>query len=212
MLPERSGGSSHSVINLHHIAFHCQHRRFSSHTIHALGERILNVYPLFQKIATQRPAITTFLWDLLIPPSLKHVWLLYCNWTKCHQRCPEDISSCWICHQALFWTYPFWVCVAKCKWMRQLFDWRKPHFTVWLWIYDPAVPKRPFPPHGYTLHCAAVCGLPSIVKVLALEPPQDVSSRSFNDKLGPLCLVSQEGHVDIAQILVEHNTDAAAHE
>jgi len=96
--------------------------------------------------------------------------------------------------------------------MKQLFDRRKPHFAVWLWICDSAVPQRPLPPHGTTLHCAAVCGLRDIVKGLAIEHPQGVDSRSFGDELGLLYLASREGHLDVGQILVGHDADAVAQE
>ncbi len=91
--------------------------------------------------------------------------------------------------------------------MKQLFDLRKPHFAIWLWICDPTLPcwqrkqepaERPQPPHGTPLHYAAFCGLHEVVKVLAIEHSEDVNSRSFKDESTPLHLASQEGHVEIA--------------
>jgi len=60
------------------------------------------------------------------------------------------------------------------------------------------------------LHYAAFCGLHEVVRVLAIEHSEDVNSRSFNNKSTPLHLASQEGHVEVAQSLVEHGADAAA--
>jgi len=102
--------------------------------------------------------------------------------------------------------------------MKQLFDWRKPHLAVWLWICDPTVPswrrdkseKAPLIPYGTPLHYAAFCGLHDIVKVLAIERPQDVNSRSFTGEETPLHLTSRVGAVDLAWFLIDLGADAAA--
>src|SRR6267142_1184259 len=103
--------------------------------------------------------------------------------------------------------------------MKELFDERKPHLAVWLWIYDPTLlmdqwtrdlfPKRwlPVAPRGTPLHYAAFCGLRNIVKVLVTEQLQDVNSRRFST---PLHLASQQGHVEVAHFLVENGADATA--
>jgi len=100
--------------------------------------------------------------------------------------------------------------------MRQLFDGSKPHLAIWAWIYDPTIPwkgqkrfERPLPPHGSPLHYATFCDLPSIVKALAIEHPQDVSSRGFDDESTPLHLASRMGYVEIARLLIEHGADVA---
>jgi predicted Fe-Mo cluster-binding NifX family protein len=102
--------------------------------------------------------------------------------------------------------------------MKELFDERKPHFGIWLWIWDPTLPPWhqntqagwPLPPCGTPLHYAAFCGLHGIIKVLATEKSQDVNSRNFRDELTPLHLASQEGHVEVARFLVEQGADATA--
>ena len=100
--------------------------------------------------------------------------------------------------------------------MKQLFDWRRPHLAIWLWVSDPTVPpwrlnrkseKSPLTPHGNPLHYASFCGLHDIVEVLAIEHPQDVNSRSFLGEETPLHLTSQ---VDVARLLIEHGADATA--
>ncbi len=102
--------------------------------------------------------------------------------------------------------------------MKRLFDKRKPHFAIWLWIHDPAeriwggpMPaETPLPPRGTTLHYAAFCGLREIVRVLAIEHSEDVNSRGFDIESTPLHLAILGGHVDITWFLVEHGADAAA--
>ena len=101
--------------------------------------------------------------------------------------------------------------------MKQLFDDSKPHLAIWLWIYDPTVfweedeqAERPAPPRGTLLHYAAFCGLHDFVKILTIERPQDVDSQSFSDEATPLHLASEEGHVDVARILVGHGADTTA--
>ena len=102
--------------------------------------------------------------------------------------------------------------------MKQLFDWRRPHLAVWLWICDPTVPswrrdksgKGPLTPHGTPLHYAAFCGLRDVVKALVVEHAQDVNSRGFTGEETPLHLTSRVGHVDMARLLIEHGAYAAA--
>ena len=102
--------------------------------------------------------------------------------------------------------------------MKQLFDRRKPHLAIWLWIHDPTTPfwrrkrikKAPLTPDGTPLHYASFCGLQDVVKDLAIEHPQDVNSRGFYGGETPLHLTSQVGHVDVARLLIEHGADAAA--
>src|SRR6267142_2172280 len=102
--------------------------------------------------------------------------------------------------------------------MQQLFDRRKSHLAVWLWMYDPTLPywrressaKVPSPPRGTPLHYAAFCGLQGPVKVLVIENSEDVNSRSFDNESTPLHLALQNGYLEAARILVEHGADAAA--
>ena len=101
-----------------------------------------------------------------------------------------------------------------------MFDGRKPHLAVWLWICDPTITSwrrdederenAPLTPRGTPLHYAAFCGLHEVVKALAIGRPQDVNSRSFTGEETPLHLTSQEGHVDVSRLLIEHGADAAA--
>jgi ankyrin repeat protein len=100
-----------------------------------------------------------------------------------------------------------------------LFDRRKRHFAIWLWIYDPTLPswkreeaaKLPSPPLGTPLHYAAYCGLNDVVKVLSIEHPEDVHSQTFDYEATPLHLASQEGHVKVTRMLIERGSNTAAH-
>jgi len=102
--------------------------------------------------------------------------------------------------------------------MLQMFDRRKPHLAVWLWICDPTIPIRkqnnrenaPFTPHGTPLHYAGFCGLYDIVKVLVAERPQDVNVQGPIMMGTPLHYTSLGGHIDPAQLLIEHGADPAA--
>src|SRR6266850_781736 len=76
--------------------------------------------------------------------------------------------------------------------MKRLFDQKKPHLSIWLWICDPTVPswkrksaRGALPPRGTPLHYAAFCGLYDVVEVLAIENSQDVNSRSFHHDSTP---------------------------
>src|SRR6267142_2301370 len=114
--------------------------------------------------------------------------------------------------------------------MKQLFDASKPHFAIWLWIYDPIRrqchmydpvqrefqepekerTEKPLPPLGNPIHYAAFCGLHTAVKFLIIARSQDVHSRGLNDNSTPLHLASIKGHVQVTRFLVEHGADATA--
>ena len=102
--------------------------------------------------------------------------------------------------------------------MKQLFDPRKPHLAVCVWIHDPEFPtrrrterdKRPLPLNGTPLHYAALWGLRTIVEFLVIEHSQDVRCRGLTNMVTPLHLASREGHVAVARFLLEHGADADA--
>jgi ankyrin repeat protein len=101
--------------------------------------------------------------------------------------------------------------------MKELFDPRKRHLGIWVWICDPRNPsmdseraQRPSAPEGTPLHYAAICGLQGIAKFLATEHSQDVRSRDFGDKWTPLHAASAYGHVEVARVLIEQGVDMAA--
>jgi hypothetical protein len=96
--------------------------------------------------------------------------------------------------------------------LKQLFDPRKPHLTLWVWIYDPEAnaferifpPKTPSEPRGTELYYATLCGLFRIVKFLITEHSQDVQASGFGNNTTPLHLASSRGHVEVARVLLKH--------
>jgi ankyrin repeat protein len=102
--------------------------------------------------------------------------------------------------------------------MEELFDPRKPHLAACLWIHEPEVPRwmrteraeRPLPLTGTTLHYAALWGLHTIVKFLAMKRSQDVQAPCFTSRVTPLHLAVKRGHVDVARFLIEGGADVDA--
>ena len=96
--------------------------------------------------------------------------------------------------------------------VKQLFDPRKPHLAVSVWIHDPWTQNRAkmFPPVGTPLHYAALWDLHFIVEFLVIEHSQDVHSRGFPRDATPLDLASCLGHVKAARVLIEHGADVMA--
>jgi ankyrin repeat protein len=102
--------------------------------------------------------------------------------------------------------------------MKQLFDPRKPHLAVCVWICDPtALPlerekrgERPLPLCRTPLHYAASWGLHSIVELLIIELSQDVRSRRSTFSETPLHLASENGHMKTACKLIECGADVTA--
>jgi ankyrin repeat protein len=100
--------------------------------------------------------------------------------------------------------------------IKELFDPRKRHLAIWVWIFDPGnltrpkLAERPLQPRGTPLHFAAVCGLHMIVEFLAVEHSQDVDSRRFEDEWTPLHAASAFGHVEVARALIDHGADVTA--
>jgi ankyrin repeat protein len=101
-------------------------------------------------------------------------------------------------------------------WMKQLFDPSKPHLAVCVWIHDPEIPtrrrteraERPLSLTGTHLHYAALWGLQTTVKFLVIDHSQDVNSRGLTSMVTPLHLASEEGHMDVACLLLEHGAVA----
>ena len=101
--------------------------------------------------------------------------------------------------------------------MKRLFDPRKMHFAIWVWIYNPEHPRRLWrrferrvAAKTKPLHYAAFCGLHDVVTFLIVEHSQDVNARSFRRWETPLLVAVRMGHVEIAQLLLKHGADTEA--
>jgi ankyrin repeat protein len=102
--------------------------------------------------------------------------------------------------------------------IKQLFDASKPHLAIWVWIFEPywlwrygaLAVEKPSSPSGTPLHYAALCGLLSVVKFLAIEHPQHIHYRGCDDETTPLHLASRQGHLEVARFLVECGADVTA--
>ncbi len=102
--------------------------------------------------------------------------------------------------------------------LKELFDPRKPHLAVCVWICDPSLPlweprrqsERPSPLRGTPLHYAALWNLHSIVQLLVNEHSQSVNSQDFAGSATPLHVASERGRLEVAHKLVEHGADVSA--
>ena len=98
--------------------------------------------------------------------------------------------------------------------MKRLFDPRKCHLSVWVWIYDPEAYGRrsersehPAEARATPLHYAAVCNMHDIATFLIVERSQDVNARGFYYEETPLHVSSRYDHVEISRVLLEHGAD-----
>jgi hypothetical protein len=100
--------------------------------------------------------------------------------------------------------------------VEQLFDPFKPHFSVWVWIYDIdykfreiMFEARPTPPKAAPLYYATLCGFRDLVEHLIITYPRDVNA-SGGQHATPLHTSVVTGNVDAMMLLLEHGADVAA--
>ena len=95
--------------------------------------------------------------------------------------------------------------------MDLLFDEDKPHFAIWVWVYDmdcevdfltPHLERPDAPP----LYYAALCGFRSLVERLLTARPEDLDD-GHGDWGGPLNAALGRGHLDVALFLLDHGAD-----
>ena len=90
-----------------------------------------------------------------------------------------------------------------------LFDKDKPHFAIWVWVYD--IDEDGYSPRGNTpeechpspLYYAALCGVGGLVERLLTAHPQDPDAAAgFYG--APLNAALAKGYLDTAQFLLDH--------
>ena len=101
--------------------------------------------------------------------------------------------------------------------IKRLFDPRKSHLSVWVWIYDPERPQHrsersenPTAARATPLHYSAVCRLHDLATFLIVEHLQDVDARGFDKGETPLHVALRYRHMDIARLLITHRADTDA--
>jgi len=121
----------------------------------------------------------------------------------------EYTAENWVGHARFEDVSSFILDELKC-----LFDPNNRHLAVWVWIYDPASPRRqhnrsksPSQAVVPALHYATICGLNNIVEFLVVERSRGVNALGFNRNETPLAVASRFGHAEAARVLLEHGAD-----
>ena len=101
--------------------------------------------------------------------------------------------------------------------MKRLFDPTKPHFTIWVWIYnadtDSIAFRRstsPYQPRECLLHYAALYGLRDVIEYLIIECSQALDARSGSRGQTPLSVASNKGHIEVTRLLLHYRADPNA--
>ena len=97
--------------------------------------------------------------------------------------------------------------------MKTLFDSDKPHFTIWIQIYNIDVPTNRFPPwnDGDPLYYSAFCGFYDLVEHLLRLKKHSQSVNSIGGEYDyPLVAALSRGHIRIAELLLQHGADVDA--
>lgn len=115
----------------------------------------------------------------------------------------------------------FWDVASRVKeGMEALFDSDKPYFAAWVELYDIDSPKSyerdlsaEISPNltPNTLYYAVLCGFHDLVKHLAIKRPQHVNAICGRYSF-PLLAALGEGHVNVAELLLEHGANVDARE
>ena len=100
--------------------------------------------------------------------------------------------------------------------MERLFDPSKPHFSIWVWIYDIdhrfreiMLDARPTPLKTVPLYYATLCGFRGLVEHLIVTHPQHVNARGGYHAT-PLHSAVVKGNVDLLLLLLNHGADVDA--
>jgi hypothetical protein len=93
-----------------------------------------------------------------------------------------------------------------------LFDADKPHFAIWLWIYNPDYPgrslstMRPEKPEAVPLYYATTLQLRNLAEHLIAEHPEHVNAKGGYE-ITPMHAAARAGHADILSLLLDHDAD-----
>ena len=97
--------------------------------------------------------------------------------------------------------------------MDLLFEKDKPHFAIWVWVYNMDeyceeyfFTDVPGQPDAVPLYYAALCGFRGLVERLLTAHPQDLNAKG-GDWGSPLNAALAKGHQDIALFLLGHGAD-----
>jgi ankyrin repeat protein len=97
--------------------------------------------------------------------------------------------------------------------MKHLFDPPKPHFAIWVWLYDidrywiqSMLTMHPTQPETLPLYYASLCGFIGLAEHLI-----SAHSRDVNNKGGchttPLHAASVKGHLEVASLLLRNGAN-----
>jgi ankyrin repeat protein len=98
--------------------------------------------------------------------------------------------------------------------MDYFFDLDKPHLSAWVQIYDVdrswwiahVNSRAPITP----LYCAALCGFHDLVERLIVKYPQHISARAGRYGTPLHATLFEEGHIEVAKLLIERGADVNA--
>ena len=97
--------------------------------------------------------------------------------------------------------------------MDLLFEKDKPHFSIWVWVYNMDVYRekyfyttRPKQPGAVPLYYAALYGFRALVEHLLTAHPQDLDAKG-GDWGALLNAALGKGHLDVALFLLDRGAD-----
>ena len=96
--------------------------------------------------------------------------------------------------------------------MECLFDADKPHFAIWLWIYNgdqrgrSMTTMRPEKPEAVPLYYAARLGFRDLAEHLIAEHPEHVSARG-GFQVTPIHAAASAGQTNLLSLLIQHGAD-----
>ena len=96
---------------------------------------------------------------------------------------------------------------------RQIFDPLKPHFSVWIRIYDVLPEISSIATQGarqLVLHYASVCGLPDVVNFLITKRSRNINPLNNPSLPTPLYLAAKKGYDEVIKLLLQNGANVNA--